>query len=219
MGSVELRLGRWQDVLADVETVDTIVTDPPYGLRTHRGHDATQGADGARRCRLGYDAWNVKDVEQFVDHWSPRCYGWFCTLTSHDLVPAWEFCLRENGRYVFAPVPCVVTGSRVRLQGDGPSSWTSWLVVARPRHEPYSKWGTLPGAYIGKPERRQGITGGKPLWLMRRILDHYATPGLICDPCAGWGTTLLAARELGYSAIGAEVDEETHAQACRRLEG
>lgn len=36
--SADLRLGRWQDVLADVEC-DALICDPPYSARTHKGHD------------------------------------------------------------------------------------------------------------------------------------------------------------------------------------
>ncbi len=40
----EVRLGRWQDVLADV-SAGTVICDPPYGQRTHSG--ALQGGEMA----------------------------------------------------------------------------------------------------------------------------------------------------------------------------
>ena len=45
MSDADLRLGRWQDALADVASVGTIITDPPYGERTHAG--ALQGGEMA----------------------------------------------------------------------------------------------------------------------------------------------------------------------------
>jgi 23S rRNA G2445 N2-methylase RlmL len=36
---IELRLGDWREVLADVEP-DAVITDPPYSERTHSGHNA-----------------------------------------------------------------------------------------------------------------------------------------------------------------------------------
>jgi len=38
------------------------------------------------------------------------------------------------------------------------------------------------------------IIGGKPMWLMRALVRDYSRPGnLVCDPCAGGATTLIAA--------------------------
>lgn len=34
---IDLRVGRWQDVLQGVE-VDCVCVDPPYGARTHEGN-------------------------------------------------------------------------------------------------------------------------------------------------------------------------------------
>lgn len=36
-GTIELRCGRWQDVLADVTQCDAVITDPPYSDKTHSG--------------------------------------------------------------------------------------------------------------------------------------------------------------------------------------
>lgn len=109
----------------------------------------------------------------------------------------------------------------VRLDGDGPSSWTVWLVVSRPRS--MRSWGTLPGAYVGSPgagpERaKEAVVGAKPEWLMRAVVRNYSRPrDLIVDPFAGGGTTLLAAVSEGRTVLGAEVDAATFAHARQRL--
>jgi site-specific DNA-methyltransferase (adenine-specific) len=223
----ELRLGRWQDALADVGEVDALITDPPYSERTHKGASAHNGvydgraADSVARSGLGYDAFTEADVTAMVDAWAPRVRGWMCFLTSHDLVPAYEAALRAHDRYVFVPLPCIQRGLNVRLGGDGPSNWTAWLVVARPRA--HRRWGTLCGAYVGTPNdpqlgRKDRISGGKPLWLMRALVRDYSRPGdLICDPCAGAATTLIAARAEGRHSVGAEMDPATHALAAKRI--
>ena len=62
------------------------------------------------------------------------------------------------------------------------------------------------------------VAGGKPLWLMRAIIRDYTRPGdLVCDPCAGGGTTLLAAAIEGRRAIGAEMNPDTHSKATARI--
>lgn len=224
----ELRLGRWEDVLADVRC-DALITDPPYSAMTHSGHDRgaslarggyAQRSDGGRdrrrvRQALNYAAWNRRDVELFARHWADNCKGWICAMSDDALATTWRLELEQTARYSFAPVPCVMKGMTVRLVGDGPSSWTVYLNVARPTS--YSKWGTLPGAYVFPP-RRGGHIGGKPIDLMRAIVRDYSRKGdLICDPCAGGATTLLAAVLEGRRAIGAEVDPKTFEAAVRRL--
>ena len=140
-------------------------------------------------------------------------------MTSHDLAPHYEHALRKDGRYVFKPLPLVIRGMNVRLAGDGPSSWSVDMIVARPSSGPVTKWGTLPGAYVGNRED-QIVVGGKPLWLMRALVRDYTRPGdLVVDPYAGGGTTLLACAMEGRRAIGAECDPETFRNACRRLDG
>ena len=226
----ELRYGRWEDVLEDVELVDALISDPPYGTRTHEGHDrgvrgskaSSSPLDASERRELSYSAWRPSDVEAFAEAWHPRAAGWFAVMSCDELARHWRGCLELRGRCGFAPLPCMIPGMTVRLQGDGPSSWSVWLNVARPRGEPFSKWGTLRGEYRATPDR--GHIGGKPLAMMRAIVRDYTrrtnedgASSLIVDPCAGGGTTLLAAVLEGRRAIGAEADPDTFAKAVKRL--
>lgn len=225
-GPVELRCGRYQEALADVAAVDAVISDPPYGAKTHVGQRTDDTEDGSARRGIDYAPWKASDITNFVDTWAPRCRGWLCAFTSHDLIPAYLKALEGAGLYVFAPIACVQHGMNVRLAGDGPSNWTTYLIVARPRS--LRAWGTLPGAYHGYPfdpgentataSRRTGVVGSKPAWLMRAIVKDYTRHGdLIVDPCAGGATTLLAAAMEGRRAIGAEMDPETYRKAVRRL--
>jgi site-specific DNA-methyltransferase (adenine-specific) len=209
---VDLRLGRWQDVLADVGSVDALIVDAPYSARTHVAY---RSMPSVGREAITYSAWDSDDVDRFVAYWAPRTRGWFATLTDHNLAPAWEAALTLAGRYVFAPLACMEPGSRVRLSGDGPAQWSVQLIVSRPKNRTMQKWGALPGGYVveardgwrGVTGGRSGVMGGKPLSLMRALVRDYSRPGdLICDPCAGGGTTLLAAAIEGRRAVGAEVD-------------
>lgn len=210
----DLRLGRWEDVLADIERVDLVCTDPPYSEATHDGHNGREDLTGERRD-LNYHHWTPDDVHAFVRSWAPRCSSWFACLSDHHLVPHYFEAYRAAGFTAFAPVPCVIPGMTVRLAGDGPSSWAIYLNVARTKSR--STWGTLPGAYTVPRGERVHI-GGKPLGLMQAIIRDYSKPGdLVVDPCAGAATTLVAALSEGRRAIGAEVDPATYEVARRRL--
>jgi len=221
---IDLRCGPWQDVLADVDEVDALIVDAPYSARTHGGHGSSRTADGRQRRDIGYGGWTPDDVADFVSAWAPRCAGWFVTITDHILAQAWADALAAAERYVFAPLPWLAPGSRVRLAGDGPSSWTCWIVVARPRSgahrdgTPWSKWGTLPGGYVITSDRNSPVVGAKPEALMRALLWDYTRPGdLVCDPCAGGGTTARACQTEGRRFVGAEMDPHTHTKAVQRL--
>lgn len=210
---------------------DTLIADPPYSERTHakqrHGRKNAESAGGYLSSNgLSYRHYRPSDVYRFVDFWHPRTRGWMCILTDSELYPVWRDAMREMGRYVFAPLPCVMRGMGVRLAGDGPSSWSVWLVVARPPE--LSRWGTVQGAHMGSatdPEdltmrglKRGAVKGAKPLWLMRSIVRDYSRPGeLVCDPCMGSGTTLLAAEIEGRRATGCEQDEAAHLFTLQRL--
>lgn len=227
---IDLRLGRWQEALADVTTCDAVICDPPYSARTHEGHDGGTEVDSgnapakngrtrgdSNRRALNYSTWTPDDVRAFVDSWAPRCAGWFVAFTSHDLCADYTTALESHDRYVFAPLPFFSPGSRVRLSGDGPSSWTCWIVVARPRAAPYAKWGTLPGGYAGTSPPCE-VVGGKPEWLMRALVRDYSRPGdLIVDPFCGSGTTALAAASEGRRCITSEELPAHHEIARKRF--
>ncbi len=222
-----LRCGDYREVLADVEC-DAVITDPPYSAKTHKGQRAgrrdpeyDKSSKVLSTVGLEYSAWNREDVEAFVRRWVSAT-SWFVAFHSHDLRDAYETFLIEAGRYVFAPLACVMPGMNVRLAGDGPANWTCWLTAARPRAG-FPKWGSLPGAYVFSPGRgvdRAGsaVRGAKPILMMRAIVRDYSRKGdLVCDPCAGGGTTLLAAVLEGRRAIGAERDPVTYDKAVARL--
>jgi site-specific DNA-methyltransferase (adenine-specific) len=227
--------GDHRDVLDVV--VDNTISDPPYGQRTHEGHnDGSLAAINGFEAELDYSHWTPDDVHEYVRHWSPRTRSWMVSMTSHDLISAWEAAMREAGRYCFAPLPYIDFGKGPRVLGDGPASWTCYIIVARPRSEAWlTDWRrdrkaldlprSLPGAYkreLGDvtwtPPGGGKRIGGKPLGLMRALVRDYSLPGqMIADPYAGHGTTLRAAIELGRHAIGAEIDLEVWTAAIERL--
>lgn len=197
--------------------VDALIVDAPYSERTHAGHDGVTDRVGGDRREIDYAAWSGDDVGRFLESWSPLCAGWICSLTDHVLSVDWAREMEGAHRCVFSPIACVERARSARLQGDGPSQWATWMVVSRPRSRAWQSWGTLDGAYVGGREAK-AVVGGKPLWLMRAIVGDYSAPGdLVCDPCAGAGTTLVAAVELGRRAIGCEPDAGRFETACKRL--
>lgn len=59
----------------------------------------------------------------------------------------------------------------------------------------------------------------KPLALMRYLIQMVTPPGgIILDPFMGSGSTLVAAAQLGFPAIGIELSEEYAEIAARRVD-
>ena len=54
----------------------------------------------------------------------------------------------------------------------------------------------------------------KPVKLMERLIETFTDPGdVVIDPCCGSGSTLRAARNLGRSAYGFEIDRTFYTRA------
>lgn len=229
----ELRLGDYREVMQDV-ACDCLITDAPYSDRTHAGHFAGSvpdaGADLQWIQREGYDAkrtlrkpiefaaWSHEDVERFCEFWSPRVSGWFVTITDHVLARSWESALHAQGRYVFAPLPFLELGKQPRLTGDGPASWTCWVVVARPKSRAFASWGSLPGGYATQCKDQNRIAGGKPEAFMRELVRDYSRQGqTVVDPCAGFATTGVATIKEGRRFIGSEIRQEAFDKSVARL--
>lgn len=65
----------------------------------------------------------------------------------------------------------------------------------------------LPGVFrYGNPQNRIHVTE-KPLQLMKDVIQICEPGGLILDPFAGAGTTILAAAESGFQTVGIEVTD------------
>ena len=212
-----------RDVLPMLDKVDAVVTDPPYSERTHRAYDESangrKGGDASNVNRkvLAYGHLHACDVWVYAKALHQICKGWIVWMTDHTLIPSLQGSLEKLGRYVFAPLPFYEPGSRIRLSGDGPSSWTTWIVVARTKAQ--ARWGTLPGGYLSKGWNDKQMIGGKPTKLMEHLVSDYSRQGdVVLDPFMGAGTTGVACSNLGRRFIGVEIDREHFDLACKRIE-
>ena len=217
IGDCLLILGDCREVFPKLPMVDAVIVDPPYSKRCHAGHDSAGGYDGPR-SDLGYAHLTEDDVKSLADEYALICKGWIVWMTDSDLTLAVRRALESVGRYAFAPLPFYQPGRSVRLSGDGPCSWTDYIIVARTAAQ--HKWGTLPGGYVaGQGWNDKARMGGKPTHLMRALVSDYSRPGdLVLDSHMGAGTTGVACALEGRRFIGIEIDREAFDVACERIE-
>jgi hypothetical protein len=182
-----------------------------------RGRRIDGGSMPRTRFELQYTPIDHAWVTAFCDRFVPCTRVWFVIFGDHVSARWWDDELTARDLVVFAPVPWVRTDAAPRFMADGPANACEWITIARQRGLPEDRRSRV-GWYSGSCQGEKLVTGGKPLWLMRALVRDYSRSGdVICDPCAGGATTLIAAAIEGRRAIGSEMDPVTHAKAMKRI--
>jgi hypothetical protein len=213
------------------DNIAALITDPPYSAKTEEGSRSSQGFKSADRDKPAYSGAPEKnidyghitpaDAQALADKFAPIVNCWAVIFCDHI---AWQWhrdAWDSHGWYTFAPVPWLKRNGAPRFQGDGPASMTEWIMVARPRGLPDSRF-SRSGYYMTSIYRQGGDgrrrAGHKAECELVKLVKDYSEPGdLVCDPFAGTATVGGACIRLGRNYVGTEVDKETHAAGVVRL--
>jgi site-specific DNA-methyltransferase (adenine-specific) len=193
---------------------DVLVTDPPYGIswQTRPGWKNANGGGGHRSTgqatsiandsdRTARDdvlrLWGARRAAVFGDILQPKPAG-----TVHALIYA-------------KPADAGIKGARAGRRKDVEVIWLvgPWPVGVGGKS---SVIGT--GAWVAGPRGvsvRSQHPHAKPLDVMQEVVDLSA--GLVADPFAGSGSSLVAAKLLGRRCIGVEVDERYCEVIAKRM--
>jgi len=185
--------------LADVWTdADVLVTDPPYGS------ESIAGGYGRKGRLIAHDkTTEVRDAALALFEGRPT----ICFATPRMPEPPGEWVdrlvwdKREPG---LNGGPWRYTHESIFVRGAG------WVRVSASSFSILS----FPSGN-GSWEKRQHVHA-KPVRLMETLISA-APPGVIADPFAGSGSTLVAARNLGRHAIGVELEERYCEIIAKRL--
>ena len=187
------------------ESVDLIVTDPPY-LVNYRSRDGRRvpGDNDNRWLRPAFaEMHRVLRPNSFAVSF----YGW---TAADQFLPAWrEIGFSVIGHFVF-------TKSYASRRGFTQARHECAYLLAKgnPSRPLRPLPDVLPWRYTGN---RLHPTQ-KPLEAIRPLIEAYSRPGdIVLDPFAGSGTTAAAARQLHRSFIGIELDPTYHRNAEKRL--
>lgn len=238
--AVTLYLGDCREVLASLEVLpDSCVTDPPYGETSAVWDVWPEGWVDAVSAALPTSAslWCFGSARMFLAHrddfaawrfaqealWAKRngtgpgsrdrltkvhewAYHWYRGRWS-DLHHEWmrELSTGPDKGYV---------RKRVRqAEHQRPGRENAWQDdgTRQPRSVTY----VLEAPSVRFRKRHQDE---KPLAVVAPLVRECTPPGgLVLDPFAGSGSTLVAARDLGRRAIGVEADEASCEQIATRL--
>lgn len=207
--------------LAD-KSVDHVITDPPYGERTH-SRTWTAKTIGRPTVYEGIDFASItRDVALAVAAQACRvAKRWSMFFTDMENIGLWVEATEEAGLDYVRTLIWVKPDATPQFTGDRPASGAEAVVVA---HQPgRKKWngGGKRNIYthIRQPGGNPHPTT-KPVTLMSELLADFTDPGdTVLDPFAGSGTTGVACNMLGRHFIGWEMNAEYHAIATRRLSG
>jgi site-specific DNA-methyltransferase (adenine-specific) len=230
--SHELRHGDALVLLRELEaeTVDLVLTDPPYssggmfrGDRTNQTTSAkyVQTDTLAQRADFDGDSRDQRGFLAWASLWLAEC--WRVTL--------------EGGSCLVFSDWCQLPTMTDALQAGG-WVWRGIIVwdktaAARPRpgftsQAEYIVWGTrgrftrevyLPGVIAAATPRGSARLHQteKPIGLLERLIEVCPPDGLVLDPFVGSGSTLDAARNRGRRSLGFEINDEHLETAGHRL--
>lgn len=196
----------------DDASVDGIVCDPPFGIGfKYNQHDDTAEGYGLwlwsileiaeRKCKPGSPVfvWQaMPNVRRFAE-WFPRDWRLFAA--------AKNFVQMRPCAMQFSYDPVVVWWTPGEVWAHGTASRDFHIADTSPSTRRH-----------GAMDFVEGHPCPRPLGQVRHVVEQWVRPGgCVLDPFAGSGTTLVAAKMTGRSAIGIEIDESYSNIARRRI--
>jgi site-specific DNA-methyltransferase (adenine-specific) len=204
---VTLYLGDCREV-TDWLAADVLVTDPPYGrVRANcSGYSHGINRDGGRSEVPG--DLHGSQLDSILALWGDRPAVSFGDLMTQPPAGTKQVLIyRKPGNSGFFGA---VNGYRRDVEAI-------YLLGRWPRPTPQaSSVITTTVRAIWSLTGNHGHPYAKPIDVMEALITTCPA-GVIADPFAGSGSTLVAARNLGRKAIGVEVDERYAERAARRL--
>ncbi len=210
IGNATLYLGDCLEILPTLPKVDAVITDPPYGEKTHQGARTDSG--------------ETKLIE-FASI-SDETFQIFCRLAV-EISNRWVIMTcewRHAAKAEEAGLPVIRLGVWVKpngmpqMTGDRPATgWEAVLML----HRDGKKWwngGGHPAVWIFNKENGDHPTT-KPQPLLRKWVQQFTDSGeTVLDPFAGSGSTGVACLGMGRVFVGIERDPKYFAIACERIE-
>ena len=217
--SVTLYHGDSREVLAALadQSVDCVITDPPYTERTH-GMAKTNKGKGHGVKAIGFDSFTDDDLASALAECGRVTRRW--VIASLDYAHA--FGLEYNtppGLRVMRLGVWVKTNPMPQISADRPGQgWEAIAYLHRDDVKPAWNGGGRHGNFIAPVQQNAGHPTVKPLGMVTDWVEWFTSPGeTVLDPFAGSGTTLRAAVNVGRKAIGVELDERYCELIANRL--
>ncbi|HET6494961.1 MAG TPA: DNA methyltransferase [Thermoleophilia bacterium] len=212
--NIKIYHGDSREILPDIESVDLVVTDPPYvfGIAS----TAKEGKCGGWGDMMNAAAWYAITLKQLR------------RATLHREGAVWMFnswrsfpVLARAAHEVKWPIESLLVWDKGGLGPGGPRGLRpTYELVALFAHAEFKIHNrSVPDVmrYEWSPgKRKTGHPAEKSKELISRLIKE-SDYGTILDPFMGSGTTLRAAKEFGCGGIGIEIEERWCEYAAKRL--
>jgi len=210
--AVTIYHGDCREILPQLDPVDLVLTDPPYGINANVKTHSTR-----RNCQRIF-----KGIKHINKDWDD-IFGDNEPFNPSVFLSFPEICFFGANHFADKlPVSaCWIIWDK---RDGGPSddnadceiAWSNFKGPARLYRQMWRGW-------LRAGVENISISGGKmhplqkPIGLMKFCINLSKTTGLILDPFMGSGTTLRAAKDLGRKAIGIEIEEKYCEIAAKRM--
>ena len=210
-------------------SVDLVLSDPPYGLREiEEGRGKRSGkevyknlvGDTDNLCPAEASNLMLKVVPEIVRVLKPS--GWVYLFCSYDFSLTLMSLLKSRD-IIISPTPIIWDKERTSRGFTGYSNPNSYEMIVYGRKPPGKK--RLAGDMgrdivrcktVSREKRKHPFQ--KPLRLLGAIIKETTRiGGMVLDPFAGSGATLVAAKRTGRSSKGFEIDEKNYNTALMWL--
>jgi len=197
------------------ESVDCVITDPPYTERTHT--KARTITNGVMKEGISFDAFTEDKLFNALAECGRITKAWVISTLDYNHAFYLETQPPQGLRQMRIGV-WVKNNPTPQITGDRPGQ--GWEAISYLHKAKKAKWngGGMHGNYVSNTASPTGHPTPKPLAMVSSFVERFSNPGeLIFDPFAGGGTTLLAARNLGRKVIGVELEEKYCELIANRL--
>lgn len=223
---VRIICGDLFDLFKDVPsgTLDLILSDPPYGINAHNFHKGDRSNSSTSNSHGGAAATNLHN---YVD--SPDAArkilaeilkeGFRITKPKANLIlftdiNHFDWLKQQSAAMGWVPWRRPIIWQKSETEG---------LITGWGRHGCIMTYDIMFMATKGQKglfapmldilnykrvaRNKRLYSAEKPVDLMKKLLEHTTLPGdYVLDPCAGSGSTLIAARDMKRKALGFEID-------------
>ena len=198
------------------ESVDCVITDPPYTDYVHTNAKSNRSGSGA--SEINFDSFTNEKLREAFDEFGRLTRRWVVSTLDHRHALPMETNPPKNLRLMRIGV-WVKNNPMPQISADRPAhGWESIAYLHKAEVKPAWNGGGAHGNYVSNLAAPTGHPTPKPVKMFSSFVERFTDPGdLILDPFAGGGTTLLAARNLGRRAIGVELDEKYCELIAKRL--